>query len=119
MFLYVPNPSKPTLKLNVWNQEKFDDAMVPLRIVKHKRMQSANEFCNKCVLQVSRRRSLCGVFFRGRAFKGKGKGKARPKSKADRARDTIRPTNLVIESSGFGDPDDPFDGLVDQHTKRF
>ena len=37
------NPKNPTLTLNVRDQETFDDAMIPLRIYKHKKMSTANE----------------------------------------------------------------------------
>ena len=37
------NLSKPTLTLNVRDQETFDDALGPLRIYKHRRLVIANE----------------------------------------------------------------------------
>ncbi|KAL5315920.1 hypothetical protein ACEPPN_003451 [Leptodophora sp. 'Broadleaf-Isolate-01'] len=101
------NPNKPTLTLNIRDQETFDDALIPLRIYKHKKLATANEITVNAYYKTPEDEDSSPS--EDEKYQGKGKKRSKGKSKADRARDTVRPTSLVRESSGISALDsDPF-----------
>ncbi|KAL5315916.1 hypothetical protein ACEPPN_016790 [Leptodophora sp. 'Broadleaf-Isolate-01'] len=106
------NPKTPTLTLDVRDQETFDDAMVPLRIYKHKRMTSANEITINAYYKTPEDLEISGSD--DERSTGKGKKRSKGKSKADKARDTVRPTPLGRENSEIDALDsDPFSGILE------
>ncbi|KAH6723033.1 hypothetical protein BKA61DRAFT_648259 [Leptodontidium sp. MPI-SDFR-AT-0119] len=91
------NPKTPIITMNVRDQETFDDAMVPLRMYKYKKMTSANEVTINAYYKTPEDVEISGSDD-GKST-GKGKKSSKGKSKADKARDTVRPTPLGRENS--------------------
>jgi hypothetical protein len=93
--------------MSVRDQESFDEAMFPLRTYHHKKLATANEVTVNAYYKTPKEAEALESDVELQT-PGKGKKKSKGKSKADKARDTVRPTPLGRENSGFEDPDDPF-----------
>ncbi|KAL5312918.1 hypothetical protein ACEPPN_019344 [Leptodophora sp. 'Broadleaf-Isolate-01'] len=81
--------------------------MIPLRIYKHKKMSTANEITVLVYYKTPEDEDASKS--EDKSNQGKGKRNSKGKSKADKARDTVRPTPLAREISGINDlGSDPF-----------
>ncbi|MAD84408.1 MAG: hypothetical protein CL912_15715 [Deltaproteobacteria bacterium] len=86
------NPKPPTSKVTVRDQEIFVDTIVPLRIYKQRRLQSAKEVTIFAYYKTIDRDAL-------ESDEERPKRKSKGKSKVDKARDTVKPTPLGRETS--------------------